>query len=480
MNPRPQPRGRALTRSVVLRLLAGVALLVSALAVVQPASAAPHAGQPHAPTAPGSVGRGTPNSTGRAGGHAVFPPPVSLSAQWEINAHSGVSGQPTVVGGVVYWDSWDGNAHATRTDGVELWDNYIGRTVDSNCLPQAAGPSAAPVIATVAIGGVNTAVAFYGGGDAQVYALNANSGAIIWMRRLGVSPNNFLWASPAFINGSLYIGLSSFGDCPLTQGQVIKINPATGAIQATFKSVPNGCVGGGVWTNLTYDATDQSLYFSTGTPSACGSYSASLVKVRASDLSVLGFWTLPPSERTVDSDFGAAPTLFSLDQPGGPRLMVGLVNKNGYFYAFDRGNLAAGPVWKRQVAIGGACPQCGEGTIATAAWDGYLLYVGGGETYATNGVHCKGSVRALNPLNGATIWERCFQEGPVLGAIVYQNYLLGIEEGNLVLALNWGNGATHYQAPNPHGGQFWSTPTLTDTAIYAGSMDGYLYSFRIP
>jgi hypothetical protein len=51
---------------------------------------------------------------------------------------------------------------------------------------------------------------------------------------------------------------------------------------------------------------------------------------------------------------------------------------------------------------------------------------------------------------------------------------------NFVLALNWGTGTTRYQAANPNGGQFWSTPTLSSAAIYAGSMDGYLYSCRIP
>jgi outer membrane protein assembly factor BamB len=104
---------------------------------------------------------------------------------------------------VVYWDSWDGYAHASRTDGVELWDTYIGRTVDNNCLPPAVGPAAAPVIAHVTIGGINAAVAFYGGGDARIYALNAATGAIIWVRRLGVSPDTFLWASPTVIDGSV-------------------------------------------------------------------------------------------------------------------------------------------------------------------------------------------------------------------------------------------------------------------------------------
>ena len=102
--------------------------------------------------------------------------------------------------------------------------------MDNNCLPPAVGPAAGPAIANVTIGGVNTAVAFYGGGDARIYALNATTGAIIWVRRLGVSPDNFVWASPAFINGSVYIGVSSFGDCPLTQGQVVKLNPTAGAV----------------------------------------------------------------------------------------------------------------------------------------------------------------------------------------------------------------------------------------------------------
>jgi outer membrane protein assembly factor BamB len=457
---------------LTLRLLAGAALfLVSALTVVQPASA----------VAP-STHQAQPKSTGRASGPGVpvRPAPVSLSAQWNINAHSGVSGRPPVVGTVVFWDSWDGYAHATRTDGVDLWESYVGVTVDDICVPAAAGPAAAPANANVTLGGVSTSVAFFGGGDARIYALNAATGATIWVQRLGVSPDNFLWASPAVIKGSLYNGVSSFGDCPLTQGQVVKLSPTTGAVQATFKSVPDGCIGGGVWTSLTYDPSDQSIYFSTGTQSPCGGYSASLVKVRASDLSVVTYWNLPVSEQIPDADFGAAPTLFAMNHGDKAHQMVGLVNKYGYFYAFDRSDIAAGPVWKRQVAVGGACPQCDQGTISTAGWDGYLLYVGGGETHATDGTHCAGSVRALNPTNGAMIWERCFQEGPVLGAIVCQKNLIGFEEGNYVLALNSGNGSTRYQAANPNGGQFWSTPTLTDATIYAGSMDGYLYSFLIP
>ncbi len=40
--------------------------------------------------------------------------------------------------------------------------------------------------------------------------------------------------------------------------------------------------------------------------------------------------------------------------------MVGVANKNGKFYAFNRSAINSGPVWKAQIANGGDCPQCGQ------------------------------------------------------------------------------------------------------------------------
>ena len=65
--------------------------------------------------------------------------------------------------------------------------------------------------------------------------------------RVGGNPNTFIWSSPLVFGNSVYIGVSSFGDCPLTQGQLLQLNRVTGALQNTFNVVPNGCTGGGVW-----------------------------------------------------------------------------------------------------------------------------------------------------------------------------------------------------------------------------------------
>ena len=83
-------------------------------------------------------------------------------------------------------------------------------------------------------------------------------------------PEYLRLGSPAVFGNSVYIGVSSFGDCPLVQGQILQLNRVTGALQNQFNIVPNGCIGGGVWGSLTVDAAAGTLYFATGTPGGVG------------------------------------------------------------------------------------------------------------------------------------------------------------------------------------------------------------------
>ena len=135
---------------------------------------------------------------------------------------------------------------------------------------------------------------------------------MIWKTNLGTQPAWYLWSSPILFNGSLYEGIASFGDCPFVQGQLVQMNAATGAIQHVASFVPDGCVGAGVWTSPTVDPSDGSVYVTTGTPAGCKNpgpnLAPSIVKLRASDLSILSSWTVPTSEQTFgDEDFGGTP-----------------------------------------------------------------------------------------------------------------------------------------------------------------------------
>ena len=119
-------------------------------------------------------------------------------------------------------------------------------------------------VATVPIHGVATSVVFVAAGQDNLNALDAHTGKIIWRTNLGNDPDEFLYSSTAVYNGSVYIGVASFGDCPLVQGKVIQVNASTGQIQHTFNIVPDGCIGGAVWGSPTIDEQRGMLYVGTG------------------------------------------------------------------------------------------------------------------------------------------------------------------------------------------------------------------------
>jgi polyvinyl alcohol dehydrogenase (cytochrome) len=392
-----------------------------------------------------------------------------------------ITTQPVEANGLIYWGSWDGNEHATNLNGTQVWQKGIGYTFDSQC-NNTVGVASTATFKTVSINGTSTPVLFVGGGNATFYALNANTGATLWSTSLGSSPDHFIYSSPAFYKGSIYIGLASFGDCPLVQGLLFKLNAATGAIQHIFSVVPSGCVGGGIWGSPTIDPSDGSVYFATGNDGSCSKgepYSIALVKVSASNLSYISSWQVPSSQRMSDSDFGSTPTLFSATIGGVQHLLVGVANKNGIYYAFDRSSISTGPLWQANIAtIGGGCgPECGDGSIAPSAWDGSTLYVAGGQTTIA-GVSCKGSVRALAPDTGKFIWEHCLQNGPVLGAVSLVPGVAVVGEGNTLAVLATTDGHTLYTYQDTNSGAlFYGPASISNGILYIGDIDGYLFAF---
>ena len=383
----------------------------------------------------------------------------NLSLAWKTSdagpAH-GVFSQPIVSNGLVYWGSFDGYERATDTSGKLVWQTFLGTSSPPACTnPSSAGIASTGTVTTDVPVGTATSVLYVGGGNSVLYALNAATGAVLWSYYVGNSPNTFLWDSPLVFGNSVYIGVASFGDCPLVQGQLLQLNRVTGALQNTFDVVPNGCDGGGIWDSPTLDAAAGTIYFDTGTPADnCPSTPGgpSVYEVRASDLSLVGSWTIPVAQQLGDPDFGATPTLFTGIIGGQSEPLVGVINKNGLFYAFKRDALAAGPVWTTRIAEGGADPTVGAGDIASAAFDGTTLYVGGDAT-AT----CTGTVNALNPASGATIWQHCFTDGGfVMGAVTgTSGGVVAVGEGKNIAVLSATSGASLYTFTGT--GPFWPT-----------------------
>ena len=402
----------------------------------------------------------------------------NLSLAWKTSdagpAH-GVFSQPIVSNGLVYWGSFDGYERATDTSGKLVWQTFLGTSSPPACTnPSSAGIASTGTVTTDVPVGTATSVLYVGGGNSVLYALNAATGAVLWSYYVGNSPNTFLWDSPLVFGNSVYIGVASFGDCPLVQGQLLQLNRVTGALQNTFDVVPNGCDGGGIWDSPTLDAAAGTIYFDTGTPADnCPSTPGgpSVYEVRASDLSLVGSWTIPVAQQLGDPDFGATPTLFTGIIGGQSEPLVGVINKNGLFYAFKRDALAAGPVWTTRIAEGGADPTVGAGDIASAAFDGTTLYVGGDAT-AT----CTGTVNALNPASGATIWQHCFTDGGfVMGAVTgTSGGVVAVGEGKNIAVLSATSGASLYTFTGT--GPFWAHPPSSGNTLYEGDMSGNLYA----
>jgi len=365
----------------------------------------------------------------------------TLKLHWTDSGGGGGFAQPVIAGNLVVWQDWKGLVHATATTGKDSWTFNAGTNTApaaDKCSPQTAGPTGTATVGTMG----TTTVLYVPGGDDNFYALNAQTGALIWKTALGSQPNHFLWGSPTLYNGSIYQGIASFGDCPLVQGQLVMLDASTGTIVHTFNTVPSNCPGGGVWGSPTVDTADSSIYIVTGNPTCNNSVNLApaIIKLNASDLSLVSSWTVPTSAQSAgDADFGSTPVLFTATINGKARSLVGAVNKNAIFYAWDRTNLASGPVWQSTIATASGSPA--TGSIVSAAWDGSQLYVGGGNT-TINGTSCTGSIDALNPATGAFVWRSCQSSHMYAGITVVPGVVVEGTLGSSVLFLNAATGAT--------------------------------------
>ena len=402
-----------------------------------------------------------------------------LKLHWSLSSGGMIFSQPIVANGMVYWGSFDGYEHAATLNGVQVWQKYLGvqGTVCATYTPLGVVSSAA--VATVPINGTPTSVVFVGGGDDHLYALDALTGTIYWQTAIGnPATNTFIWDSPLVINNNVYIGSATTGEganisCKVIPGQLSELNASTGNIVTTYNTVPPGCTGGGIWSSLTYDASDGSIYFTAGTQGGCQTdhISIGIVKMRASDLTYLDSWHIPLKQRlTNDADFAGTPTLFTATINGTPQKMVGAADKNGIFYAFNRSSLSSGPVWSTTIASAGACPQCGKGTISSAVWDGSRILVAGGST-TINGVACGGSIRALDPATGSYIWQTCLKK-TVLGALTEVPGVIALVYGPSLTLINATTGAQLFN----RNGAYYGSPTISNGVLYAGSTVGKLFA----
>jgi outer membrane protein assembly factor BamB len=394
----------------------------------------------------------------------------NLTPQWTFQAGGPLATSASIVGTTAYIGAWDGYEYAINTTtGKQIWKTNLGTNVDAGCDPSVLGVTSAAAV-------VN-GVVYVGGGDDYWYALNATTGAVLWKvftGKNGQTGAHYNWSSPLIVGNDAYIGIASNCDNPLVQGKLLEVaisGPSMGKIVHTHDFVPAGQVGGGVWTSPTYDAATNDIWVSTGTLSQyTQTQSQAIVQMNATTLAVKATWQLPQVDAVTDSDWSTTPTL-TTDSKGDQ--LVSVADKNGILYTFNRGNLAAGPVWTHQIAVGGSCPTCGDGPISSGAFANDVLYYASDHN-VLNGHGAGGSVTALDPGTGTVAWERQ-TDLPILGSPAYVNGMVAYVEGKTFEVVNAANGHLIYSYLMPSGN--YGAISVAYGHFYVPSLGGVLYAF---
>jgi polyvinyl alcohol dehydrogenase (cytochrome) len=411
---------------------------------------------------------------------------ASLTQKWLTGGETRITVQPIVVNGVVYWGSANGIVHAASVStGAFVWRDALGSTSADTCGGPAWGIAGAAAYTT--INGVGAIIIAGGGnvapgdGHYYLYALNAQSGAQIWKTAIGTAASgDFPWSSPDVYNSSVYYSIASLDDCPLSRGRIDKVNATTGALTGTFYTTPAACLGSGIWSTPSIDDTTGMLYATTGN-SPClgqtGDYSESIVEVNTTTMVAVTSWQVPAAQRVADSDFGTTATLFTATINSVVTPMLGAGNKNGWYYALNRTNIAAGPVWEDQVAIGGPGPTAGQGTVSSSAFNGPALYVAGGNT-TIGDVSCTGSLRQINPATGQFWWQDCLAAVP-LGAVTMTPGVVYLNYGTSLGIFNSATGATLLTFSDPLAAHLWGVAAPVNGQVFDGDTKGTLYALGL-
>jgi polyvinyl alcohol dehydrogenase (cytochrome) len=365
-----------------------------------------------------------------------------LKLKWAFNLGDIIDArsQPAVIGRYLFIGSGTAAFYALDADsGCTLWGFRAASGVRSGA----------------AIGEIAGAPAvFFVDASANVYALNAQTGELIWKVRPVDHFATLATATPRYYNGVVYQAFSSFeevigGDakyqCCTFRGSVVALNAAKGdKLWQTF-TIPEpakptgtslagteqyGPSGAGIWSTPTIDEQLGALYVATGDnysdPPTNTSDAVLAMDLKTGKL----LWStqltgndafnnacsIPvpgncPKTHGADYDFGQPPILISLG--AGKRALV-MAQKSGMAHALDPD--AKGRIrWQTQVGKGGPL----GGSQWGSASDGEKVYVAISDLGLSAVPDPKspkgyrlvldpkkgGGLYALDPRTGKTVWS---------------------------------------------------------------------------
>jgi polyvinyl alcohol dehydrogenase (cytochrome) len=234
-----------------------------------------------------------------------------LAVKWTAPTHGDVSATPTVANGIVYFPDWGGYINAVNAQtGAVIWSKQLYADYGD---PAPAGyPTSINMISRTSPAVYGNEVIFgdnNGGGNsapggARVFAVNAQTGELLWKTTVDTNPVAVVTANPVVAGGKLIIGVSSNEEgiaagiwgpyaCCTFRGKVMSLDPTTGRINWETYTVPSnnpddldsnapctgsdpdptppnegptGCgyTGGAVWDTPAIDLSTRRVFIGTG------------------------------------------------------------------------------------------------------------------------------------------------------------------------------------------------------------------------
>jgi polyvinyl alcohol dehydrogenase (cytochrome) len=285
-------------------------------------------------------------------------------------------------------------------------------------------------------GGQSGYAVFFGDSRANVYAVDADSGRQIWIRKIDDHRAAAITGAPTVHGGRVYVGVQGLGEegqggnakyeCCTFRGSVSALDANTGAVvwktytmdepkpRAKNKNGVQqwGPAGAGIWAAPTVDAKRNMVYVATGNnyaePSTRMSDAVIALDMNSgtvkwvNQLTPNDNWTLGcqaenpdnpncPAKLGPDFDFSASPSLVTVN---GRDLLV-LPQKSGMAYALDPDSEGQ-KAWEYRIGQGS-----GLGGQWGGAVDGQHAYFGVSDLLTQN----PGGIRAVNLATGQVAWS---------------------------------------------------------------------------
>jgi polyvinyl alcohol dehydrogenase (cytochrome) len=410
-----------------------------------------------------------------------------LKLKWAF-AFQGVNrmfAQPTVVGGRVFIGSANNIIYSLNAaSGCQYWTFKADAAVRT----------------AITIGPASEQgrwLAYFGDQRAQAYAVDAQTGTLVWKRSIENFPGAIITAAPTLADGTLYVATSSGEEviganpkyeCCKFRGSLSALNAMTGEVRWKSFTIPEepkpvrknsqgvqlwGPSGSGVWSSPTVDPARGVVYVTTGDaysdPAGSTSDAFMAFEIKTGKL----LWTrqvtagdafnvacgLPeamrvncPEAKGPDHDFGSSAMLVNL--PNGRRALIA-GQKSGVVHAVDpdRGGEI---LWQTRVGKGSALGGVQWGT----AYDGQRVYA------------------ALSDVIPETAGTAAAPPAP-LGQPAQPNQL-----GGGLFALDPASGQIVWTTPHPGcGGRPGCSPaqsaavTAIPGIVFSGGVDGHLRAY---